>query len=72
MKVRGQVQMDVARAREFRAEGLSWREIGIQLAEEAWRCMAYQAASVQNACSPNLQENGRAWREARKSRESVE
>lgn len=48
----GRKMMDVDRAWELRDEGLSWREIGIRLAEEEGRTMVYQATSVQNACRP--------------------
>lgn len=49
---RGQIIMDVERGRELRADGMSWREVGIRLAEECGRPLPYQAASVQNACQP--------------------
>lgn len=52
MTARGRPTMDVDRGRELRAEGLSWRMVGIRLAEECGRPLPYQAASVQNACYP--------------------
>lgn len=44
--------MDVERAREMRAEGMTWREVGIELAREAGRPICYQGAAVRDACSP--------------------
>ena len=44
--------IDVERGLELRDEGLSWREIGIQLARDAGRSLPYQTQAVRDACQP--------------------
>lgn len=45
----GRKGMNIARARELRAQGMKQVEIGRQLAAEAGRSMPYQATSVARA-----------------------
>lgn len=52
MKVRGRKHLNVDRARELRAEGLTWREVGEMLAIEERRLLPYQGPAVREACNP--------------------
>lgn len=42
-------QINTRRARELRASGLSWREVGVRLAKEERRRVPYQAPGVSSA-----------------------
>ena len=48
---RGRPQMDIALGAELREAGLSWREVGIELARLEGRSMPYQPASVATTVS---------------------